>query len=214
MLNLLYGPTLTSVHDYWKNHSLTIQIFVGKLMSPLFNMLFRFLIDFLPRSKHLNLKTVVPSAVILEPKKTKFVTPPHSSWLRASMPDAQTLAVFSVMSCRTGSPLCQPPASCSQVMVHAPGLVSSQSAFACLSTLSLLPCQLLKYALNHHIHVRFPGKESSCNVGDPGSVPGSGRSPGKRNGYPIQYSCLENSTDRVWQALVHGVAKSRTQLNG
>ena len=59
MLNLLYGPTLTSVHDYWKNHSLTIQIFVGKLMSPLFNMLFRFLIDFLPRSKHLNLKTVV-----------------------------------------------------------------------------------------------------------------------------------------------------------
>ena len=85
--------------------------------------------------------------------------------------------------------------------VHAPGLVSPQSAFACLSTLFLLPFQHLKYTLKHHIHVRFPGgsngKEYSCNAGDPGSIPGSGRSPGKRNGYQLQYSCLENSTDRA-----------------
>ena len=40
------------------------------------------------------------------------------------------------------------------------------------------------------------GKESACNAGDPGSIPGSGRSPGEGNGYPLQYSCLENSMDR------------------
>ena len=40
------------------------------------------------------------------------------------------------------------------------------------------------------------GKESTCNTGDPGSIPGSGRSPGEENGYPLQYSCLENPMDR------------------
>ena len=49
--------------------------------------------------------------------------------------------------------------------------------------------------------------------GDVGSIPGSGRSPGEGNGNPLQYSCLENLTDRrAWQATVHMVAKSRTQL--
>ena len=42
------------------------------------------------------------------------------------------------------------------------------------------------------------GKESACNVGDLGSIPGSGRSPGEGNGNPFQYSCLENSVDRVF----------------
>ena len=55
------------------------------------------------------------------------------------------------------------------------------------------------------------GKESACSVGDLDSVPGSGRSPGEGYGYPLQYSCLENSKDRgAWQAIVHGVAKSWT----
>ena len=50
--------------------------------------------------------------------------------------------------------------------------------------------------------------------GDMGSIPGPGRSPGKRNGYPLQYSCLENPMDRgTWQAAVHGVTKSQTQLS-
>ena len=40
------------------------------------------------------------------------------------------------------------------------------------------------------------GKEPACNVGDPGSIPGSGRSPEEGNGYPLQYSCLENPMDR------------------
>jgi len=51
--------------------------------------------------------------------------------------------------------------------------------------------------------------ESACNAGDPGSIPGLGRSPGEGNGYPLQYSCLENSMDRgFWWDTVHGVAKS------
>ena len=61
----------------------------------------------------------------------------------------------------------------------------------------------------------FPGgsdnKESACNAGDPGSIPGSRRSPGEGNGNPLQYSCLENLMDGgTWQATYHGVAKSRT----
>ena len=51
-------------------------------------------------------------------------------------------------------------------------------------------------------------KESTCNVGAPGSIPGSGRSLGGGNGNPLQYSCLENSMDRgAWQATVQGVTK-------
>ena len=54
---------------------------------------------------------------------------------------------------------------------------------------------------------------SACNAGDPGSIPGSGRSP-EGNGNPLQYSCLENPMDRgAWWATVHGVSKSRTQLS-
>ena len=58
------------------------------------------------------------------------------------------------------------------------------------------------------------GKEFACNAGDPGSIPGLGRSPGVKNGYPLQYSCLENSVNRgAWWATVHGIAKSWTQLH-
>ena len=54
--------------------------------------------------------------------------------------------------------------------------------------------------------------ESACNAGDPGSVPGLGRFPGEGNGYPPQYSCVENPIARgAWRATVHGVAKSQTQ---
>ena len=57
-------------------------------------------------------------------------------------------------------------------------------------------------------------KHPPANAGDPGLIPGSGRSPGEGNGNPLQYSCLENSMDRgAWQATVHGVAKSRTRLS-
>ena len=56
-------------------------------------------------------------------------------------------------------------------------------------------------------------KASASNAGDPGSIPGSGRSPGEANGNPLQYSCLENPMDRgAWWATVHRVTKSWTQL--
>ena len=58
------------------------------------------------------------------------------------------------------------------------------------------------------------GKESARSEGDLGSIPETGRSPGERNGYSLQYSCLEISMDRgTRQATVYGVAKSRTQLS-
>ena len=57
------------------------------------------------------------------------------------------------------------------------------------------------------------GRESACNVGDLGLIPGSGRAPGEGKGYPLQYYGLENSMDReAWQPTVHGVAKSQTWL--
>ena len=66
--------------------------------------------------------------------------------------------------------------------------------------------------------VGFPGgsedKAFAYNAGDPGSIPGLGRSPGEGNGNPLQYSCLKNPMDRgAWQATVHGVTKSQTRLN-
>ena len=61
------------------------------------------------------------------------------------------------------------------------------------------------------------GKESACNSGDLGLIPGVGRSPGEGNGYLLQYSCLENSMDRrAWQATVQGVPRvghNWTQMN-
>ena len=60
------------------------------------------------------------------------------------------------------------------------------------------------------------GKESTCKAGasgDVSSVSESGRSPGGRNGNPLQYSCLKNPTDRgAWRAIVRGVAQSQTRL--
>ena len=69
--------------------------------------------------------------------------------------------------------------------------------------------------LHFAVVLSYPGgsasKESACNAGDLGSIPGSGRSPEERNGYPFQYSYLENSMDRrAWLATVHRVAKSQT----
>ena len=58
------------------------------------------------------------------------------------------------------------------------------------------------------------GKKSTCNVGDLSFIPGWGRSPGRGNGYPLQYSCLEMPVERgAWWAIVHGAAKSRPLLS-
>ena len=68
------------------------------------------------------------------------------------------------------------------------------------------------------MYMAFPGgsdgKESTCNAGDLGLIPGLGRYPGEGHSYPRQYSGLENSMNRgAWQATVHCVVKSWTQLN-
>ena len=72
MIRFLCSPTLTSIHDYWKNCSLTRWTFVSKVISLLFNMLSRLVITFLPRSKSLLISWLQSrSTMILEPKKIK-----------------------------------------------------------------------------------------------------------------------------------------------
>ena len=78
----------------------------------------------------------------------------------------------------------------------------------CLCNLKVILCSI------HSFPGGSDGKESACNAGDLGLIPGSGRSPGEGNGNPLQYSCLENLIDRgAWQAMVHGVTNSWTQLS-
>ena len=76
-----------------------------------------------------------------------------------------------------------------------------------------LPCQKMNFSSHPSPSKGFPSssdvKASTCNAGDPGSIPGLGRSPGEGKGFPLQYSGLENPVD----CIVHRVAKSRTQLS-
>ena len=79
----------------------------------------------------------------------------------------------------------------------------------------------LSYLNNKYLNIQslgFPGgsvvKNLLANARDVGLIPALGRSPGKRNGTPLQYCCLENPMDRgAWWATVHGVTKSHTQLS-
>ena len=88
--------------------------------------------------------------------------------------------------------------------------------------------KVLKENINYHPRILhsaktalqkgFPGgsggKESACNAGDQDLIPGWGRSHREGNGYPLQYSCLEDSMDKgAWRATVHGVTKSWTRLS-
>ena len=77
----------------------------------------------------------------------------------------------------------------------------------------ILPQNNVRTEINIVTEKGFPGgsddKETVCNVGDPGSTPRLGRSSGEGNGYPLQYSCLENPMNRGdWWATVHGFLKS------
>ena len=88
-LSFLYSPTLTSIHDYWKNHTLTRWIFVSKVMSLLYNMLPRLVIAFLPRSRHPLISWLQsPSAVVLKPPKIKSLTISPSICHEVMGPDA------------------------------------------------------------------------------------------------------------------------------
>ena len=157
-------------------------IFVSKVMFLLFNMLSRLVIAYLPRSKHLLISWLQsPSAMISEPKKIKSVT-------------------VSIAS----------PSIYHEVM----GLADMILVFCMLSLGSVLYMVgdlAAPLGSAQGFHDGSDGKESSCNAGDTGSIPGSRRSPGKRNDNTLQYSCLGNPLDRgAWQ--VHGVTKSQTWL--
>ena len=80
----------------------------------------------------------------------------------------------------------------------------------------ILPQNNVRTEINIVTEKGFPGgsddKETVCNAGDPGSTPGLGRSPGEGNGYPLQYSCLDNPMNRGdWWATVHGFLKSQNK---
>ena len=72
---------------------------------------------------------------------------------------------------------------------------------------------ITKFRLDMGFRCSSVSKESACNAGDLGLIPGLGRSPGEGNGNPLQYSCLEYPMDRgAWQATVHGVGRARHNL--
>ena len=84
----------------------------------------------------------------------------------------------------------------------------------CQSSLCLPLIRTLVIAFSSYPDGGSDDKESACNTGEQGSVLGLRRSPGEGNGYPFQYSCLENSMgQRVWQATIYGVVKSWTGLS-
>ena len=96
--------------------------------------------------------------------------------------------------------------------------LSSQAVHVNASRNTEKPSQQLLLIHRDSVTMGFPGgsagKESTCNAGDLGSIPGLGRSPGEGNSYTLQYSCLESSLDiGAWQVTVHGVTKSQTQVN-
>ena len=73
---------------------------------------------------------------------------------------------------------------------------------------------ITKFRLDMGFRCSSVSKESACNAGDLGLIPGLGRSPREGNGNPLQYSCLENPMDKgAWQVIVLGVRKSQTRLN-
>ena len=166
--------------------ALTIWTFVGKVMSLFFNMLSRFVIAFLSRSKCLLILWLQsPSSVILEPKKIKPVTASTSS------PFTQDL---------------NPDLSCSKAFCTTDHL-------NCYSFIVISYC--IRFDRKIHVLVGFPSgsvvKNLPANARDVGLISGLGRSPGEGNGNPLQYSCLENPMDRgAWRATVHGVAKGWT----
>ena len=89
---------------------------------------------------------------------------------------------------------------------------SPEDELMCTSSVSF--DHLKKNYFKNSFHGGSDGEESAFNAGDPGSIPGLARFPGEGNGYPLQYSCLENSMDRgAWQATVPGIAKGQTGLS-
>ena len=95
-LSFLHSPTLTSIHDYWKNLSFGLMDLCSESYVSVFNMLSRLVIIFLPRSKRLLISWLQsPTAVILEPPKIKFDTVSPSISHEVMRPDAMIFYFFS-----------------------------------------------------------------------------------------------------------------------
>ena len=217
MAQLSYPYTTTG-----KTIALTRWTFVGKVMSLLFIMLSRLVTAFLPRSKRLLISWLQsPSTVILETKKIKSVTVSivSPSICHEVREQDATILVFWMLSFK-------PTFSLSSFtfikrlfnssLLSAIRVVSS----AYLRLLIFLPAILIPACASsspafHMMYSSYGGfphssvsKSSACNAGDPGSISGSGRSPGEGNGNPLQYSCLENPMDRgAWWATVYGIER-------
>ena len=83
-----------------------------------------------------------------------------------------------------------------------------------MSKIQLVPTKYVNLLTLSSFPSGSDDKESACNARDQGWIPGSGRSPGEENGYPLQFFCMEDPVDRgAWQATVNEVAKSQTLMN-
>ena len=123
------------------------------------------------------------------------------------------LTLCDPMDCSTpGLPVHYQVPEFTQTHVHRVGdAIQPSHPLSSPSPLAPNPSQLY-YLVSSKQDQVFPcssvSKESACNAGDLGSIPGLGRSPGEGNGNPLQYCCLENPIDRgAWRAIVHGVAR-------
>ena len=108
--------------------------------------------------------------------------------------DPAWLQPFSISFMTKGAPYC--------ILFNSTVFIDAMTWFAFINKTQLLTlCTVLSTDGSD-------GKESSCNAGDPGSIPGLRRSPGEGNGYPLKYCCLENSMDgRAWRDIVHGITR-------
>ena len=134
VLSLLYGPTLTPIRDYWKNHRFDYRDLVGKVMSLPFTILSRFVIAALPKSKHLFISRLhSPSTVILGPKKiTSGMTDNHR-------PAFELLAEFESSYLGTQERGEGPPYSDPQYLLpHLPPCKVCSISNTCLSRIALL----------------------------------------------------------------------------
>ena len=98
---------------------------------------------------------------------------------------------------------------CAHICVHMLG-IPGWNVIDCLLEFLMTQCSFPHSFSPKGLPWWLRGKESACNPGDPGTIPGSGRCPGEGNGNPLLYSCLENSTDRGawWASLVAQMIKN------
>ena len=198
VLSLLYGPTLTSIHDHWENYSFCNScsiscLFILLIVSSAVQKLFPLMLPF--SQVTINMTTLMESRVgFLEQGQLSVV------WISLGFSGMQP--VWSPRPHTQGSPalhlmLCSK--SCLEVLNFWKGILHFHFISDSAISVAALICIRTRFRPGFR-RLDFPGgsdcKESAYNTGDLGSIPGSGRSPGEGNGNPLQYTCLENPTDR------------------